>query len=138
MLDQIKCIEHVQITVHELDSSLPFYQMLGFIQRRSIRSESEGYTVLVLEAGSAVIELLQFDKPEPRTEPPPTITAVLRPLGYRHVAFRIQSVDAWCNWAISHCLPFFGRRPTVSGVEQVFLRDPDGNLIEFTEKQIAV
>src|SRR5437763_1516497 len=112
MMDWIQGIEHVQITVHQLEVSLPFYQMLGFTQHRTIRNDTEEYTVVVLMAGFVGIELVQFDQPEPRTIISPSISMSLRPLGYRHLALRVESVQEWCHWAASEDLPFFGRQLT--------------------------
>jgi catechol 2,3-dioxygenase-like lactoylglutathione lyase family enzyme len=137
MISRIQGVEHIQITVHKMEASLAFYRLLGFTEYRTIRNDSDRYTVLVLIAEPVVLELLQFDESAQPLESPRTITAGLRTLGYRHVALRVGSVQAWCDWATSKGLPFFSRQLTASGAPQVFIRDPDGNLLEFTETQVS-
>jgi glyoxylase I family protein len=137
VIGRIEGVEHIQITVHQMETSLAFYELLGFTEYRKIRNDSDRYTVLVLIAGPVVLELLQFDESDAPLEIPPNITAGLRTLGYRHVALRVSSVQAWCDWARPKGLPFFSLQLTASGAPQVFLRDPDGNLLEFTETQVS-
>ncbi len=48
----------------------------------------------------------------------------------RHTALLIDDPQAWSEHLKSHGLEFYGPKPRPDGAIQIFLRDPDGHVIE--------
>lgn len=133
---------HVGITVSDLEGTLSFYRDdlgLSVVERFELDDRAFSEAVGIegahadfahLDAGGAVIELVEYD-PEARGSP----AAGLNQPGASHVGFAVDDLDAFYD-----ALPeaedvptISGPRTTGSGTPILFLRDPEGNLIEVLE-----
>ena len=112
-------LDHIALIV-STEESLSFYKKLGFIEKNRIE---RGYdTVVFMENNSVVLEIF-IDQNHPARVSGPEA------LGLRHIAFVVESLeevmrDVECEEIRTD---WFGRRFT-------FTKDPDGQPIEFKEK----
>ncbi|MDF9744325.1 VOC family protein [Natrinema salsiterrestre] len=131
---------HVGITVSDLEETLAFYRdVLGLAvaNRFSVGGEAFADAVDVegasadfahLEADGARIELVEYE-PEARGSPP----AGLNQPGATHVGLSVADLEAFAE-ALPEDVPTISEpRTTESGTTIMFLRDPEGNLIEVLE-----
>lgn len=151
----LESIDHVNLVVHDLPAMVEFYRDalgLGVTREVSIRGEwidavvglsGVEADVVYLDApeGGARLELIQYRAPQ---RPPELIgeSAANTP-GLRHLAFRVRDIDATVARLRELEVRF------LSGVQQVpesqvtyaggarkrlvYLRDPEGNLLELCE-----
>ena len=112
-------LDHIALIVSK-EENLSFYEKLGFIEKNRVE---RGYdTVVFMECDELLLEVF-IDPNHP--------TRVTNPeaLGLRHIAFVVESLeevmrDVECEEIRTD---WFGRRFT-------FTKDPDGQPIEFKEK----
>jgi catechol 2,3-dioxygenase-like lactoylglutathione lyase family enzyme len=131
---------HVGITVSDLEGTLSFYRDdlgLSVVERFELDDQAFSEAVGVedahadfahLEAGGAVIELVEYD-PEARGSP----AAGLNQPGASHVGFAVDDLDAFYDDLPEDVPTISEPRTTGSGTPILFLRDPEGNLIEVLE-----
>jgi len=122
----VKALSHTAIRVADLDRSVAFYEKLyGYDVFIDNRGTPGGYTVLGLIGGHTV-ELIRQDA-EPQAKAPRDV------LGHSCIAFSVDDID------VTHAALKAGGyvrsdAPEVFGnVRVVFVRDPDGTLLEFIE-----
>ncbi len=131
---------HVGITVSDLEETLPFYRdVLGLsvADRFSVGGEAFSDAVGVedargefahLEADGIRIELVEYD-PEASDSP----AAGLNQPGATHVGLSVDDLDSFYAGLPDDVTTISEPRTTASGTSIVFLRDPEGNLIEVLE-----
>lgn len=131
---------HVGITVADLDRAVDFYsETLGLdvIDRFSVSGEAFSTAVGVdgatgsfahLDAGGARIELIEY-------EPVGDLRsrgAINRP-GETHVGLAVDDLDGFYDRIEAEAETISEPQTTESGARIVFVRDPDGTLVEFIE-----
>ena len=131
---------HTGLTVAELGRSVAFYtELLGCTveSRFSVSGDAFGTVVgrdgvsgrfVHLDSGGSRIELVEYEPAGPTREP-----ATLPQPGGSHVAFSVDDVDAFLEGLPDRVEPLSEPRTTDSGTRLVFVRDPDGNLVELLE-----
>ncbi|MBZ6495915.1 VOC family protein [Natrinema longum] len=131
---------HVGITVSDLEETLAFYRdVLGLpvADRFGVGGEAFSDAVGVegasadfahLEADGTRIELVEYE-PEARGSP----AAGLNQPGATHVGLSVDDLEAFADALPADVPTISGPRTTESGTTIMFLRDPEGNLIEVLE-----
>lgn len=131
---------HVGLTVTDLEATLAFYRDvldLSVADRFSVGGEAFADAVGVeearadfahLEADGIRLELVEYD-PEARDAP---ATALNQP-GAAHVGLSVDDLDAFYVSLPEDVPTISDPRTTESGTRILFLRDPEGNLIEVLE-----
>lgn len=131
---------HVGITVADLDRAVAFYTDtfdLDVLAEFSVGGEAFADAVDVdgatgsfahLDAGGARIELVAYD-PEAAGSDPPELD---RP-GAVHVGLAVDDLDAFYEGLDDGVVTLSRPRTTESGTRILFVRDPEGNLIEVLE-----
>lgn len=131
---------HVGITVSNLEETLAFYRDvldLSVINRFSVGGEAFADAVDVeggsadfahLEADGVRIELVEYD---PRAQDVPE--AGLNQPGATHVGLSVADLEAFSEDLPEDVPTISEPRTTESGTTIMFLRDPEGNLIEVLE-----
>lgn len=124
---------HVGIRVHELATSRAFYELLGFEflvgpvgpEPVAILKHPAGIEInLILNAAEGSTDNLLMDVPEKHP-------------GYTHMALLVDSVDVTravlegAGYAITEVM-------NIPGMVAMFVRDPDGNVVEFDEVKAPV
>ena len=145
----IQRFRHVAIVVSDLDAMVEFYtSVLGFRERSRYESASDDFrrgvglphikaeVVHLGMAGSPVeIEMFQFDD---------TLAACADRSranlpGYRHIAFVVEDLDTACAQLRELGVEFFsdpitlGASGSVAGIQFVYFKDPEGNIVELNQ-----
>ena len=129
MPPRITGYDHVGIRVTDAKRALSFYERLGFILDRDLSNER--VAELVTRDGTRVTLIFNgAPRPGARTI---LLDEPTKWPGFTHGAFVVASLDSLLEWAARHGVAItegpvdWGRRRTC------FLRDPDGNVLEFNE-----
>jgi len=121
--------DHVGIRVSDPERALAFYRRLGFIPDPDLSNER---VAEIVSRDGTRINLIFNGEPRAGAQNILLDEPVKWP-GYTHGAFIVPSLDALLAWAERHGVAItegpvdWGRRLTC------FLRDPDGNVLEFNE-----
>lgn len=111
-------IHHVSLNVTDTDRSLAFYRdVLGMSQ---LPRPEFGFGGAWLDAGNGrQVHLIEAEVPANHGQ---------------HVSFRVDDVDAVVDALRGAGFTLGDAKPVGdTGIRQAFLRDPDGNLLEFTQ-----
>ncbi|MCG3198377.1 MAG: hypothetical protein GHCLOJNM_02876 [bacterium] len=149
----IHAIDHINIVVSDLERSVRFYtEVLGMreIRRASLSGEwierivglsgvRAEVAYVLAEAGEPRIELLQYLAPQGTSLPE---CALPNTRGLRHIAFRVNDIEATCKKLRKAGVPLVGPPVHVpsevithSAGEKIlcYFHDPDGVLLELAE-----
>jgi catechol 2,3-dioxygenase-like lactoylglutathione lyase family enzyme len=133
-------MHHTGLTVSDLDRSVEFYTDVigGTVESRfSVSGEafetvvgSEGVSgqFVHIDVGDGRLELVEYEPTDASREP-----ATLPQPGGTHLAFSLGNVDGLVDALPDGIDPLSEPRTTASGTRLVFVRDPDGNLVELLE-----
>jgi len=131
---------HYAITVSDLDQAVEFYRdvlELPVLSRFSVGGEAFATGVDIdgaeadfvhLDAGNARIELVEYDpEGEPRT------AGNLNQPGATHLGLEVDNLDAVADSLPETVETMNPPQTTESGTRIMFLRDPEGTLVELLE-----
>ena len=122
----VKALSHTAIRVADLDRSVDFYQRLyGYDVFIDNRGEPGGATVLGLIGGHTV-ELIKQEAAADAKAPRDV-------LGHACIAFSVDDIDAAHASLKANGYVRSEGPETFGNVRVVFVRDPDGTLLEFIE-----
>ncbi len=110
-------LNHIAIHVLDLQRSRAFYQeILGLeaISRPAFNFPGAWYRL------GRDQELHLIERGGESASPP----------NERHYALMVDDIDAFAGFLESRGVPFRGPKPRPDGAQQIFLRDPDGHVIE--------
>ena len=131
---------HVGITVRDLDRAVDFYREvfgLDLLARFSVDGEAFSTGVGVdgasaefahLDADGARIELVSYTP-----EGPPKDEATVNQPGAVHVGLSVPDLDAFYESLPDEVETQSPPQRTASGTKILFVRDPEGNLVEVLE-----
>lgn len=126
---KIKGLHHIAIICSDYERSRAFYtEILGFeIQQEVYREARQSYKLDLSLNGDYLIELFSFPDPPARVSRPEA-------LGLRHVAFKVEDVEAAKKYLEEKgvtCEPI--RVDEFTGKKFTFFEDPDHLPMEFYE-----
>ncbi|MEJ2288575.1 MAG: VOC family protein [Deinococcales bacterium] len=121
--------DHVAITVADMDRSVAFYRdLLGCVVLGQLVLDEGRFKLVYLRRCNAYLELFAH---EPPAESAPGASDDAPRLGFQHVAFQTDDVDAAAAALRAAGVHFTdGPRDAPGGVRLAFFHDPDGNLVE--------
>lgn len=132
---------HIGLTVASHDDSLEFYRdHLGFevVDELSLDGGTFATAIdvpdaaakfIILDAGDLRIELIEYEDPGQ-----PAAAHDLNEPGTEHLGFTVSDIDAFIEELPSDVPRLSDPQRTPTGNYIVFLRDPDGNLVELLER----
>lgn len=124
---------HVGISVRDLAVSVPWYAAtFGFREVRRSRVDKLGAQICFLALNDFELELLQYDEPLPLPDDRRHPDTDLRTLGTKHLAFRIDDIEAILERLESPDANIV-LRTTMAEKQVCFIRDPDGVLLELIQ-----
>lgn len=120
---------HVGIIVSDLERSTEFYRVLGFETALDIPWEDGSRAIRFVRNGEFEIELFWY------AETPPAPVVEGKQLGFRHLAFQVEDVDAaLAELKAAGVAPAdTAVRDTGMGFRIAFVLDPDGTEIELSQ-----
>jgi methylmalonyl-CoA epimerase len=123
----IQLIDHVAITVRDLEETVDFYAKLGF--KVGTRSESPTQITLFLEAGEARLEIFA---PKHATS---SLKLSEKDQGVKHVAIKVDDIWQAYREARSRGIVFEDEpKRTPLGNIVAFFRDPNGVLLQLLQR----
>jgi catechol 2,3-dioxygenase-like lactoylglutathione lyase family enzyme len=125
---------HGGVSVPDLDAAIAWYgHVLGFVEERRFAIPPARARVAFIRKGSLRFELFEVEEAAPLPEDRRTPDADLRTHGNKHVAFRVDDLDAFLAEMEGKGadIAFVVRQAFGKGC---FIRDCAGNLIEFVEE----
>lgn len=128
---QIQSYDHVGVRVTDRERAAAFYAKLGFRPEPNEDAPEHSALGLINDAGVR-INLVYNGVPHPGRNV--LMDVPDKWTGYTHYAVLVDSIQAVLDWAERECLTIT-EGPVVYGGRRmvVFIRDPDGNVIEFDE-----
>jgi len=113
-------LHHVSFTVSDIDAARRFYgEVLGFSE---IERPDFGFPGAWFEIGDVQVHLIVPPEGAPVDRPPPSLSPVAG-----HAAFQIDDYEAVRDELRDRGVEVLETAPSVG---QLFVRDPDGNVIE--------
>ena len=134
----VDALDHVAITVADIDRSLAFYRdLLGCEVLGQLLLDEATFKLVYLRRGGAYLELFAHRSPAAPGEG--GARDVAPATGFQHVAFHSADVDAVAA-RLEAAGVRFDRPPrnAPGGVRLAFVRDPDGNLVELVSNLPAL
>ena len=126
---EIRKIDHVGIRVTDKAIAIPFYELLGFKLITDIGFE-KGHPIIMQHASGIVLNLLGPGTPhEDRNV---LMDIETKYPGYTHMALRVGSLEDAKAFFAENGMELTGSF-SFKDLSAVFIRDPDGNVIEFDE-----
>lgn len=129
----VDALDHVALTVSDMDRALAFYQgLLGCEVLGQLLLESDTFKLVYLRKGGAYLELFAHrSTPERSDERPAAPGTASTEGGFQHLAFHTDDVDGVAATLEAAGVPFVQPpRDAPGGVRLAFVRDPDGNQVE--------
>jgi catechol 2,3-dioxygenase-like lactoylglutathione lyase family enzyme len=130
----IQNIDHVGLRIGDKDRSVAFYETLGFKLITDVGFEN-GHPIIMIHPSGVVFNLLG-PATEGRGENILMDVAEKHP-GYTHVALKLESAEDAESFLQDRSIAITGRH-TFKGVNTVFIRDPDRNVIELVGPGLTV
>ena len=123
---RINQLNHIAIHVHDLDRSVAFYRdvlQLPEIDRPAFSFPGAWFKLGDGE-GEDRQELHMIGRDAPKRGGSFDVPSE------RHFAFKVDDIHAAADHLRTHNLEFRGPNPRPDGAQQIFVRDPDGHVIE--------
>ena len=130
----IDSLDHVAITVADMDRSLAFYAgLLGCEVLGQLLLDDGTFKLVYLRKGRALIELFAHRtvSAQPGSTDAPAAARAPDRVGFEHLAFHSDDVDGVAAALAAAGVPFSVAPKDAAGdVRLAFFRDPDGNTLE--------
>jgi len=128
---RISHYDHVGVRVTDRDRAVAFYEKLGFSPELNEDSPEHSAVGLINPEGVR-INLIYNGEPHPQRNV--LMDAAEKWPGYTHYAVTVDSLSAVLAWARENGISITEGPLEIGGRRIVcFIRDPDGNVIEFDE-----
>jgi catechol 2,3-dioxygenase-like lactoylglutathione lyase family enzyme len=147
----VRTLDHIAVTVSDLDRSLAFYRdQLGLRVVEQHRLEGEGIETMAAKPGT-IMQVVRLQAPESPNvlidlqqylaPPGRQSDSKLGDVANAHFCFGVANLDQTCRDFAARGVEFYSKPVTFDldfgKVHVVFLRDPDGFVLEFMEIERA-
>jgi len=125
-------IEHVSIRCRNIEASVEFYRRMFDAKVILRRTPGQGKRIVFLHIGGSMLELMEIDS---ASEPIDALTH----FGVHHIGIKVEDFESVYNDLKAKGANFVGEpwEPT-PGIRLVFLRDPNGTVIELVKRDREV
>jgi catechol 2,3-dioxygenase-like lactoylglutathione lyase family enzyme len=128
----IEAVDHVGIRVSDLPAALNFYQMLGFIIDKGECYPEYNSTGLINKHGVR-LNLIDTAEPTDNSQLNILFDEDIKYPGLTHIAFIVSNLQETIQF-FEHLNISITEGPILLKRRQaIFIRDPDGNVIEFNQ-----
>lgn len=125
-------IEHVSIRCRDLEASAEYFQQMFGAEVILRRKLDESRRIFFLRIGDSMLELMEMG---PGSEPPEP----MEHYGFHHIGIKVDDFDAAFRDLKEKGADFLGEPfETTPGIHLVFLREPNGTVIELVYRDPKV
>lgn len=140
---KIRSLSHVGLTVSNFEKAVKwYYDMFGFrlISEQVLQEEqvnnlyplyklknTEIHLGFLRAPKGGVVEIFEFSNSLPEEQ------VIWNKPGLTHMTYDVKNIKKWYNELKRKGVEFFSEPQQTDGTEWVFLKDPDGNLIELID-----
>lgn len=125
---------HAGVSVDDMDGQIAWYRrVLGFEVQRRYFVESIPAEIAMLGNGPLQVELLRVPSPGPADPARSTPDDDLLTMGNKHVAYSCNDVGEMADFLRARGAEIVWVKEMTGGRKVCFLRDLEGNLIEFVQ-----
>ena len=127
-------INHVAISVTNVDRSIEFYKKFGFQEFKSWKAEDNSIKINMLKLNNTVLEIFCYKEYIKLPETAKTTATDLPILGTKHFALGVDDIEKAKEFVIQNyiCKNIDIKRGRL-GKQYFFINDPDGILVEIIE-----
>jgi glyoxylase I family protein len=132
-------LHHIAISCTNIDRSTDFYGRFGFKTVHQWRAEDGSLEIRHLRLGEAVLEIFWYREHADAPETSKQLSTDLPRVGVKHFGLQVESIDETAKKLHAEGVI---SSPSVTdgktGVRYLFLKDPDGILVEVLEDHRGV
>ena len=127
-------IHHISLSVTSLDTSVNFYQKLGFKEVLRWKADDGSLQISHLKLGEVFLELFSFKKFVEAPSSTKKLDTDLMRIGVKHFGIKVRSIIEAKDWVEKNNIAQnveikHGR----TNIDYFFIQDPDGIFIEFVQ-----
>lgn len=124
---EVANIHHVSLSVTDIVKSKEFYT--NILRLKEIERPDFGFEGAWFQVGNQQLHLIEY----PSSSSIRGSSELDSKVG--HFALRVNDYDDCVKWLTNKEVEFYENRTSRSGFAQIFVADPDGNLIELNTEQ---
>lgn len=127
-------INHVAISVADIERSIEFYKKFGFQEFKSWKAEDDSIKINMLKLNNTVLEIFCYKEYTKLPETAKTTATDLPILGTKHFALGVDDIEKAKEFVIQNdiCENIDIKRGRL-GKQYFFINDLDGILVEIIE-----
>ena len=127
-------INHVAITVTDIERSIEFYKKFGFQEFKSWKAEDDSIKINMLRLYNTVLEIFCYKEYKELPETAKTTATDLPILGTKHFALGVDSIEKAKEFVMQNNIcKTIDIKTGRLGKQYFFINDPDGILVEIIE-----
>lgn len=127
-------INHVSISVNNIDTTVEFYKKFGFKDFKSWKAEDESIKINMLKLKNTVLEIFCYKENTKLPETAKSLATDLPIIGTKHFALGVKNIEKAKEFVIENNIC---ENPAIKvgrlGKSYFFISDPDGILVEIIE-----
>lgn len=127
-------VNHVAISVTDIDKSIEFYKKFGFEEFKKWKAEDESIKINMLKLNDIVLEIFCYKEYIKLPEIAKTTATDLPILGTKHLALGVDNIETAKKFVLQNNIcSNVDIKTGRLGKEYFFINDPDGILVEIIE-----
>ena len=127
-------VNHVAISVSDIDKSVAFYKQFGFKDFKSWTAEDESIKIRMLKLDNMVLEIFCYKQHEILPKTAESTATDLPIIGTKHLALGVENIQEAKKFILENkILEHVEINKGRLGKEYFFMKDPDGILVEIIE-----
>ncbi len=127
-------VNHVAISVTDIDKSIEFYKKFGFEEFKKWKAEDESIKINMLKLNNIVLEIFCYKEYIKLPETAKTTATDLPILGTKHLALGVDNIETAKKFVLQNNIcSNVDIKTGRLGKEYFFINDPDGILVEIIE-----